>query len=169
MALNLDEMSKKMDDFFNSEEGKESVRKFWEEQEEKTKKEEEQVEKFYQENKDNMKATIEKIIAEYESDEYVKNEYKLGYEPRTPLYWLLKSVAEKYGETVKPTKKNSHKWRQYINMFTAEAYIYEGYFIQVMHGQGSVVRIDLIDNSPEAFAAWRKREKEFKKQMKKVL
>ncbi len=88
-----------------------------------------------------MPVIIEKIIAKYDSEEYVSREYKLGYEPREELFWVLRDIAEKYGEKI---KHNSKKWEKYLNMFTGEAYIYEGYFVQVMHGQGSVVKIEKI-------------------------
>ena len=70
----------------------------------------------------------------YYSYEYVKREYKLGYEPREPLLWLMFRYAQKYG------KECNNK--TYFNMFTGEAYYLGSYVIQVMHGQGSVLRID---------------------------
>lgn len=142
MALDLDNMRKNMDDFFNSEEGKASIKKFWEDKERERKLYAKQVKRFYKNNKDNMPAVIEKILAKYDSKEYVRREYKLGYQPREPLTWILRSIAAKYGKKV--TRRNAKQYEEYINMFTSEAYIYEGYFIQVMNGQGSVVRINKI-------------------------
>ena len=121
----------------------ESVRKFFEEKEQEEKLYASQVDRFYQRHKENMPAIIEKIMAKYNSNEYVRKEYKLGYEPREDLYWILESIASKYGVEVKLNKKNGKKYPQ-LNMFTGSAYIFEGYLIQTMHGQGSVVRIDKI-------------------------
>ena len=67
---------------------KESVRKFFEEKEQKNKIYASQVDRFYQRHKDNMPAIIEKIMAKYESNEYVLREYTLGYQPREELYWV---------------------------------------------------------------------------------
>jgi len=132
-----------MTKFLESEEGKESMRKYWEEIEQKEKLYASQVERFYQKHKDNMPAIIEKIMAKYESSEYVRREYKLGYEPRQDLYWVLNSIVEKHGVEVKLNKKNAKKYPT-LNMFTGSAYTFEGYLFQVMHGQGSVVRIDKL-------------------------
>ena len=129
--------------FLQSEEGKESMRKFWEEKEQAAALYASQVERFYQKHKENMPAIIEKIMAKYDSDEYVRREYKLGYQPRESLYWVLESIASKYGVEVKLNKKNAKKYPQ-LNMFTGSAYIFEGYLFQTMHGQGSVVRIDKV-------------------------
>lgn len=129
--------------FLESEEGKESIRKFWQDKEDAAKLYASQVERFYQRHKDNMPAIIEKIMAKYESSEYVRREYKLGYQPREDLYWILESVASKYGTKVKLNKKNAKKYPQ-LNMFTSSACIFEGYLFQVMDGQGSVVRIDKL-------------------------
>lgn len=77
---------------------------------------------------------IEKVMTKYESDEYVRKEYKRGYEPRRPIYYLLYEYAEKHGEECNDEK--------YINDFTGGIYYLGSYAIQIMHGQGSVVRID---------------------------
>ncbi len=164
MALDL----KNISDYLDSPEAKESIKKHFEELDQKEKHYAEQVERFYQKHKDNMVAIIEKIIAKYDSDAYVNREYKLGYEPREDLYWVLKDIAAKYGEEIRSTKKNIHKWRKYLNMFTGEAYVYMGYFIQVMHGQGSVVKVEKIDNSRAAMKAWEEKERKFKEQMEKL-
>jgi hypothetical protein len=48
--------------------------------------------------------------------------------------------AEQYGTKI---EINDKKYPQ-LNMFTSCAYTFEGYIIQQMNGQGSVVRIDKI-------------------------
>ena len=129
--------------FLQSEEGKESMKKYWKEEEQKKKLYASQVERFYQKHKDNIPAIIEKIMAKYDSNAYVNKEYKLGYQPREELYWVLLSIASKYGNTVELTEENCEKYPR-LNMFTSEAYTFEGYLLQQMNGQGSVVRIDKL-------------------------
>jgi hypothetical protein len=126
--------------FKDSDEGKEWLKKYWEEQQQKEELYASQVERFYQKHKANMPTIIEKIMAKYESSEYIRREYKIGYQPREDLYWVLESIASKYGTEVKLNKKNAKKYPQ-LNMFTGSACVFEGYLFQVMHGQGSVVRI----------------------------
>jgi len=80
---------------------------------------------------------VNKIIDKYESDEYVLREYKMGREPNRNLYWFLFRFAEKYGREV-----TEEEYEKYSNMFTDEMYYYGGYYFSVMHGQGSVIKID---------------------------
>lgn len=129
--------------FLQSDEGKEYMSKCWEDGEKAAELYASQVERFYQKHKDNMPAIIDKIMVKYESDKYVCKEYKLGYELRKDLYWVLNSIASKYGTEIEISSENEIKYPQ-LNMFTGSAYIFEGYLIQVMHGQGSVVRIDKL-------------------------
>jgi hypothetical protein len=136
--LDLDKLSKILKDSITQE----SVRKFFEEKEQEEELYASQAERFYQKHKDNMPIIIEKIIDKYDSDKYVRKEYKLGYQPREDLYWVLESIASKYGEKVELNKENAEKYP--LNMFTGSAYTFEGYLFQVMHGQGSVVRIDQL-------------------------
>lgn len=136
--LDLDKLSKILKDSITQE----SVRKFFEEKEQEEKLYASQAERFYQKHKDNMPIIIEKIMDKYDSDKYVLKEYKLGYQPREDLYWVLETIASKYGEKVELNKENAEKYP--LNMFTGSAYTFEGYLFQVMHGQGSVVRIDKL-------------------------
>ena len=119
------------------------MRKFFEEKEQAEKLYASQVERLYQKWKDKIPEVIEKIMAKYNTNAYVNREYKLGFQPREALYWVINSMAVKYGKEVKLNKKNAKKYPQ-LNMFTTSAYIFEGYLIQVMDGQGSVVRIDKL-------------------------
>ena len=130
-------------EFLQSEEVKESMKKYQEEKEQEKKLYASQVERFYQKHKDNMPAIIEKIMAKYDSNAYVNKEYKLGYQPREHLYWVLLSIANQYGTEIELTKENCEKYPR-LNMFTSCAYTFEGYLLQQMDGQGSVVRINKI-------------------------
>jgi hypothetical protein len=124
----------KLREFLDTEEGKKSIEEFGN----KIKKEEERkdrwIEKFKKLAESDIDAYLEKLIEKYDSDEYVRREYSLGYEPRESLLWIALGYAKKYCKECTDEK--------YLNMFTGEAYYMGSYIIQVMHGQGSVIRID---------------------------
>jgi hypothetical protein len=132
-----DDTFKKMMDFLNSEEGEKSIKEFGE----KIKREEERkdrwVEKFKKIVEPDIDAYLEKLIKKYDSDKYVRREYSLGYEPREPLLWIAFEYASKYCKECTDEK--------YLNMFTGEAYYIGSYVIQVMNGQGSVIKIEKIE------------------------
>lgn len=128
--MNLDSLR----DFLDSPEGQESIRKFHDELEISERHRERWIEKFRNRAGDDVDSLLEKIIDKYDSDKYVNREYKLGYEPRESLLWVAMGYAGKYCEECVDEK--------YLNMFTGEAYYIGSYVIQVMHGQGSVIRID---------------------------
>ena len=97
------------------------------------------VERVYNRIKDNIDESIEHLDKWYSSDKYRDREYKINYEPRETLFWVLFDIAEKYGREC-----TEQEVEQYANMFTGAMYIIGSYVIQVMHGQGSVIRIDKI-------------------------
>ena len=121
-------------EFLKSEEGKQSmdeyVRKLIIEQE----RGDRYVEKFRLLYENNLDYIIKKLLNKYDSDKYVNRERKLGYEPRETLLWLVFEYARKYCEPCEDEK--------YFNPFTGAAFYIGSYVIQVMHGQGSVIRID---------------------------
>lgn len=96
-----------------------------------------QLERFHINYIDRFCEIIEKIIAKYESDEYVNREYKMGREPNTTLYFFLFEYAEKYGR-----KCNKAERKKYGNSFTSDIFYINGYYIQLMNGQGSVIKIN---------------------------
>ena len=93
-----------------------------------------QIEKFKSLYEDKLDYVIETLQNKYQSDKYRDKEYKLGFEPREKLLWFVFEYAIKY---CKPCNN-----KKYWNMFTGEAYYIGSYVIQIMHGQGSVLRID---------------------------
>ena len=127
----------KLREFLDTEEGKKSIEEFGN----KIKREEERkdrwIEKFKKLAEPDIDSYLEKLIKKYDSDEYVRREYALGYEPRESLLWIALEYAKKYCKECEDEK--------YLNTFTGEAYYIGSYVIQVMHGQGSVIRIDKID------------------------
>jgi hypothetical protein len=122
--------------FFDSPEGKESLEKFAE----KIRREEEHrdrwVDRMWNRIKDDIDGSIERLDNWYSSDKYRDREYRRGYEARESLFWVLLGVAEKYGSEV------GDEYELYANAFTGEMYKLGSYYIQVMYGQGSVIRID---------------------------
>jgi hypothetical protein len=113
---------------------KKSIKEFAE----KLKKEQEHqnrwIEKFKSRYENNLDLALEKLMEKYYSKEYVQREYKIGFQPREKLLWLVFEYAIKY---CKPCKN-----KKYWNTFTGEAYYIGNYVIQVMFGQGSALRID---------------------------
>ena len=88
---------------------------------------------FHKKFGDRIDAVIEKYINKYDSDAYVRKEMSLGYEPREPMFWFIFEYAMVYGKPCKDTR--------YYNDFTGTAIYLGSYVIQIMHGQGSVIRI----------------------------
>jgi hypothetical protein len=133
----MSDMLKKLREFLDSEEGKKSIAEFGK----KLKRDEERknrwTEKFKELAEPNIDAALSKIIEKYDSDEYAKREYSLGYEPRESLLWIAFNYAEKYCKECTDEK--------YLNVFTGNAYYIGSYVIQVMHGQGSVIKIEKIE------------------------
>jgi len=122
--------------FLETDKGKESIKRFQEKLQREQDHEDRWVEKFKTRCENDLDLAIETLLKKYDSDEYVNKEYKLGYEPREKLLWLVWSYAKTY---CKECEDDS-----YANMFTGSMYYIGSYVIQIMHGQGSALRIDKI-------------------------
>lgn len=122
--------------FFESPEGKESLEKFAEKLRREQEHRDRWVDRMWNRIKDDIDGSIEHLDNWYGSDKYRDREYRRGYEPREKLFWILLGVAEKYGSEV------GDEYEIYANQFTGEMYKLGSYYIQVMYGQGSVIRID---------------------------
>jgi hypothetical protein len=122
--------------FFESPEGKESLEKFAEKLRREDEHKDRWVDRMWNRIKDDIDGSIERLDNWYSSDKYRDREYRRGYEARETLFWVLLGVAEKYGSEV------GDEYELYANPFTGEMYKLGSYFIQVMYGQGSVIRID---------------------------
>ncbi len=128
----LDELSA----FLETEEGQRSLEEFGKKLERDTEYRDRQVERFKKYSEGRLDEVLEKIIEKYDSDSYVGREYRLGYEPRETLLWVALGYAEKYCAPCEDP--------EYVNPFTGELYYIGSYVIQVMHGQGSVIKIDKL-------------------------
>ena len=129
----------KLDKFLDSEKGRKHMTDWLNKMELEKQHELRWADRMYERIKDNIDESIEHLNKWYDSDKYRDREYKKGYEPREQLLWVLFHVAEDYGREC-----TEQEAEQYANMFTGEIYILGSYAIQVMHGQGSVIRIDKI-------------------------
>lgn len=132
MAIDLDEIKKRIDESLSSPEFEE----YCQERKNKRKILNKQIKRFHTKYAKKLDWVIEKLEAKYLSNAYCNKEYKLGFEPRMPLYWFLLDYARKHCRQCKNKK--------YLNMFTGDAYYIGSYVIQVMHGQGSVVKVEKI-------------------------
>jgi len=134
----MENLAERFKEFLESEEGQKSIEEYGL----KIKREEEHrdrwVDRMWNRIKDDVDGSIERLDNWYGSDKYRDREYRKGREPREQLFWILLGVAEKYGSEV------GDDYEIYANMFTGEMYKIGSYVIQVMHGQGSVIRIDKI-------------------------
>jgi len=120
-----------------SEEGKKSMEEYFGRIAREKEMKDSQLVRFHKSYSNIFGEIIEKIITKYESDEYILKEMKLGFEPRCPLYYFMFNYAEKYGREC-----NDKEYEKYGNDFTGGLYFINGYYIQIMHGQGSAIRID---------------------------
>jgi len=133
----MSDMLKRLREFLDSDEGKKSIEEFRNKLERDEERKNRWTEKFKELAEPDIDAALSKIIEKYDSNEYVKREYSLGYEPRETLLWIAFNYAEKYCKECTDEK--------YLNVFTGDAYYIGSYVIQVMHGQGSVIKIEKIE------------------------
>ena len=128
--------------FLETDEGKESIKRFRERMDNEEEHSNRWVERFRKWAVPDMDFAIEKLTNWYYSDKYRNREYSKGCEPRESLLWVALNFARENCRECDDEK--------YLNMFTGEAYYIGSYVIQVMHGQGSVIRIDKIEEPIKA-------------------
>ena len=134
----MSDMLTKMREFLDSEQGRVSMEKFALKLANEAKHQERWVEKFKQRCEGDLDGAIGKLIKKYYSEEYRDREYnKCKCEPREPLLWLVWEYAV---EHCKPCMDSS-----YFNDFTGGAFYVGSYVVQIMHGQGSVLRFDRVE------------------------
>lgn len=125
---------KKIDEWFDSEEGKKSIAEFAEKIEREERIKTTQLERFHKSGK--FLELTEKAIKKYNTDKYRDSWYKRGIEPPESLFWFLFEYAEKYGRECE-----EKEWKQYGNMFTSSLFFIGGYYFNRMDGQGSVIKV----------------------------
>jgi hypothetical protein len=135
----MSDLLQKFRDFHDTEEGKKSIEEFRLKLKRAAEHEERWVERMWVRIKDNVDGSIEHMLKWYNSDKYRDREYRMCYEPREDLLWVLYDVAQKYGNEC-----TEDEIREFANTFTGGMMRIGSYVIQVMCGQGSVIRIDKI-------------------------
>lgn len=121
-------------DFLDTEKGQESIKEFGMKIHLERQHTLRWVEKLRLRYENRIDELIELLCKKYSSREYTEREYKMGVEPRDPLLWLVFEYARLYCNPCEDEK--------YLNPFTGDAYYIGSFVIQIMHGQGSVIRID---------------------------
>ena len=99
--------------------------------------------------KDRLDEIIEKLCNKYDSDEYIRREYKIGYQPRETLMWTMLTYATTYG-----TEFTQEEYAKYAGMFTGEMFYLEDWVFEVLYGQGTALLVyrkqNLKENNDEA-------------------
>lgn len=132
-------MLEKLVEFLESEEGQKRLEKFAEEMQREEEHETRWQNRMWERINKDVDGSIVRLLAWYDSDRYRDREFKLGYEPREKLLWVLLKIAEHHGSECSEEEIDA-----YANPFTGEIYKLGSYIIQVMHGQGSVIKIDKL-------------------------
>lgn len=134
-----DRLMERLQILFESDEGKQKFDEWLIRQEQEELHNSRWVERVWDRIKSDIDGSIRHILNWYESNEYRDREYRIGFEPRESLLWILFHIAEKYGR-----KCTELEMDIYSNMFTGDMFVIGSYVIQVMHGQGSIIRLDKI-------------------------
>ena len=129
----------KFKEFLDSPEGQKSLEDFANKLNREAEHRDAWTDRIWNRIKDNIDESIEHILNWYESDKYRDREYKMGFEPREDLLWVLFDVAEKYGRECTQEEVDI-----YANAFTGGMFVIGSHVIHVMHGQGSVIIIDKL-------------------------
>jgi hypothetical protein len=130
------DLLKNLTNFLKTEEGRKSIEEFSKKMKAEDDRRSNNIERFKKYAEHRLDEVLEKIVTKYDSDEYVRREYSLGYEPRETLLWVAFGYATEY---CKPCDDP-----EYANYFTGTMYYIGSYVIQIMYGQGSVIKIEKI-------------------------
>lgn len=136
MGLDTKRMLEEFQAFVDSPEGQAHFDAIREKNKQEKKMKKYHLKRFHQKFGDRFGEIVDRLVAKYESNEYVDKCYSKGYEPDTPMLWFIFEYVCKKGR--KCTKK---EWKKHANMFTGALRYYNGYFFNVMHGQGSVIHV----------------------------
>jgi hypothetical protein len=128
-------MSERMRDFLDSPEGQEAIERFGKEDVKAEAQAKRDYERFCRMvDHTGLENLIDKIVKKYNSDEYVKKEFRMGYEPRE----VLKSQILKYFE------KHGEETQLGVNIFMECNYRIGNYLVGIMYGQGSYIKIQTV-------------------------
>lgn len=134
----MNEALEKLKKYLFSDEGKQSFQDFIEKIGKTDIMIDTQLDRFHTKfgNRENFVFIIEKIIQKYESDKYRDMWYDRNIEPPEDLYWFLYEYAKKYGREC-----NESEWGEYGNMFSSDLVYVNGYYFNLMNGQGTVMNV----------------------------
>jgi hypothetical protein len=137
-----DETLKKGLEWLKSEEGKKSIEEYFSNIERLEAMKENQLDRFHikYNTKELFVEFLEKVIIKYNSKEYNDRWYNRGTEPPESLYFFLFNYAQKYGREC-----DDAEWAKYGNMFSGDLYFIHGYYFNIMHGQGTVIKVTKAD------------------------
>lgn len=127
-------ISKKMLDYIRSEEGQDDLNEYFDKILKKKIIFESQIERLHTSGR--FTYILEKAIIKYDSNEYIDKWYKRGIEPPDFWFYFLMEYAEKYGREC-----DNDEWQVYSNTFTKSLIFCEGYYFNLMLGQGSAILV----------------------------
>lgn len=143
MGLDINLIVEKFRKLIESEESKKNNKEYFDNIQKRKDIVESQVDRFFEyiriSEYSEFARIVEKVIAKYNSEEYVNRWYSRSIEPQEELYWFLFEFAKKYG-----SEATEEEWKEYGNIFTHELYYYGGYYFNLMYGQGAVVQIEKV-------------------------
>ena len=127
--LNSNEMDlQKLRDWFDSEEGIKHITDI----KNKNKVEARQLERLYESGC--FEKLTEKAIEKYNSSEYRDRWYNRGIVPPEDLLFFLFDYAKKYGREC-----SEEEWIKHGNSFSSGLFFCNGYYFNMMNGQGSAI------------------------------
>lgn len=131
-------MLEKLRNFLDSEEGQKSLKEYATKLNNRHIIENSQYDRFHImfPDSDSFTGIVEKIIRKYNSDEYCNKWAKMHKESPEGLLFFLFHYAEKYGR-----EATNDEYVTYGCMFTGDMYIIHNYVFEIIHGQGSAIRV----------------------------
>jgi hypothetical protein len=130
--------------WLDSPEGEESLRKFGEKLKAEDELKERRIQYIHDNYRDRLDEIIQKLLDKYISSDYINREYRLGYQPRETLLWVLSTYSKKYG-----TEFTEEEYGKYSNMFTGSMFYLGNWVFEILHGQGSVLHVYRIEDLRE--------------------
>lgn len=135
MSSILDSIFEQLKSYFESEEGKEDIKRENEKIKLRKEREDKYIQYLHNLSLSDRTALFEKIKAKYESKEYYNREIKLGREPRELLYDYILEYGYRYG--ISNDIPDAH--------FGYDSYIIDGiWVITVWYGQGTCYNFDKL-------------------------
>ena len=83
---------------------------------------------------------ISKVLKKYRSKEYRDKWYHRGIEPPESLLFFLNEYAKEYGKEVSGEELREF-YEKHNSSFSVSLYRIEGYYIELLQGQGSAIRV----------------------------